>query len=135
MVVNHRPTYPNQFVIHGFMFGSTLCPSGYTEDIQPEKVMSGAAPNFIHSIDSYLLRTSFDGWNKPLFSIHDAVCVLPSDLSEARKRLSEGYIRTCRDNTLHALGEANGVGIDLLPRPVMGTADLEKVIDAQFLFN
>ena len=106
MQVNHRPTHSNTFDIPGFMFGNVLVPCGYSDDIRKEKLVSGAAPNYIHSLDAFLLRTSFEGWKKPLFSVHDAVCVLPSDLSEARKRLVRLRQDLQRD-TLDALGNAN----------------------------
>ena len=70
-----------------------------------------------------------------MFSIHDAVCVLPSDLSEARKRLGQGYVYTCKNNTLDALGEVNGVTAELLPRPRLGSADIEQSANAEYLFN
>ena len=135
MQVNHRPTHSNTFDIPGFMFGNVLVPCGYSDDIRKEKLVSGAAPNYIHSLDAFLLRTSFEGWKKPLFSVHDAVCVLPSDLSEARKRLGEGYVKTCKENTLDALGNANYITAKDLPRPVMGNADINQSANAPYLFN
>jgi len=136
MKLNHRPGMSNCKSIKSFAFGSIYCPINYTKEINLDSLRSAGAPNFVHSIDSLMLRYAFGrDWDRPVFSIHDACQVLPNDLAKARKNLAAAYVKACSENSLDALGNQIGVSAKLLTRPDFGDANINDSLDAHYLYN
>jgi hypothetical protein len=135
MMVNHRPTVSNTVNINSFAFGVVRAPSGYTLELDEGALVSAAAPSYVHSMDAFLLRNALHDWKHPVFTIHDAVQVLPTHLPKVRSALSQSYIETVKANSLDKFGNECGVSAELLPRPEQGTADISEVRNATDLFT
>jgi DNA-directed RNA polymerase len=93
------------------------------------------APNFVHSYDASLLKTSFQDWNKPLALIHDQIKVLPNDMDKAMERIRKGFVHICSGDPLSQLADDLWVPKQQVKRLEQGTGCLEDVLDSAYMFN
>ena len=93
------------------------------------------APNFVHSYDACLLKTSFQDWNQPLALIHDQIKVLPNDMDKAMDRLRKGFVHICSGDPLAKLADDLWVPKQQVKRLKQGTGCLEDVLDSAYMFN
>ena len=100
-----------------------------------KRLKSGFSPNFVHSYDAALLKAGFQGWERPLVTIHDCIGVLPTDMDDALERVRRAFVRVCDGDPLEDLAEALGVGSKSLKRLSQGEGELSEVLIADYMFN
>jgi hypothetical protein len=100
-----------------------------------KRLKSSFSPNFVHSYDAALLKAAFQGWERPLVTIHDCIGVLPTDMDDALERVRRAFVRVCDGDPLAQLAEGLGVGLESLERLSQGVGELELCIQAQYMFS
>ena len=99
------------------------------------KMKTSLVPDFVHSYDSCVLKSSFQDWTKPLTVVHDCFKVLPNDMDLAKKRIRHGFYKVCSGDPLAQLADDLGVTEEQLPRLQQGTGCLEEVLNSSYMFN
>ena len=100
-----------------------------------KKMKTSLVPDFVHSYDSCVLKSSFQDWIKPLTVVHDCFKVLPNDMDLAKKRIRHGFYKVCSGDPLAQLADNLGVTEEQLPRLQQGTGCLEDVLNSSYMFN
>ena len=49
------------------------------------------ALDLVYIYDSFVLKSAFQDWTKPLSVVHDCFKVLPNELDLAKKRIRHGF--------------------------------------------
>ena len=99
------------------------------------RMKTSLSPDFVHSYDSCVLKSSFQDWSKPLAVVHDCFKVLPNDLDLAKKRIRHGFHKVCSGDPLARLADDLGVTEEQLPRLKQGSGVLEEVLNSSYMFN
>ena len=116
-------------------YGRTTIPLSEVKEPEYKRMKSSIAPDFIHSYDSSVLKSSFQDWNKSLVVIHDCFKVLPNDMDLAKERIRHGFVHVCSGDPLARLADDLGVTEEELPRLKQGNARLEDVLNSSYMFN
>jgi hypothetical protein len=96
----------------------------------------GIAPNFVHSLDSELLRKAVRAMNKPVSCIHDDLGVQTGDVKEALQAVRTAYVEVIKAEPLRALYSAMGIVEEYeLDREDVGELDLNDVLESAYLFS
>jgi DNA-directed RNA polymerase len=114
---------------------SISIPIGEIKEPDFTKMGSSIAPDFVHSLDSCVLKSSFQDWDRPLVLIHDCFKVLPNDFDLAKERIKHGFVHVCKDDPLARLADDLGVTEDQLQRLEQGLGTLEDVLNSSYIFN
>lgn len=101
---------------------------------QPQKMVSGVAPNFVHGNDaSHLCLTSSlmkdSGFD--MVCIHDSFGTHPCDVTQMHKHIRESFITMYTEDVLGNFVQEVGATLDL---PLYGNFDLSNVRDSEFFF-
>ena len=88
---------------------------------------SSIAPDFVHSYDAAVLKSSFKDWSHPIALIHDCLKVLPNDMDRAMERVKKGFVHVCSGDPLARLADDLEVSAEQLPRLKQGTGKLLAV--------
>jgi DNA-directed RNA polymerase len=100
-----------------------------------KRMESSIVPDFVHSYDSCVLKSSFSNWIKPLVVVHDCFKVLPNDMDLAKERIRHGFVHTCSGDPLAKLADDLGITEEELPRLQQGSGRLEDVLNSSYMFN
>ena len=122
-------------VIRTSHHGDVTIGTGEPKEINYKKIASALAPDFVHSYDAAVLKSSFKDWNQPITLIHDCLKVLPNDMDRALERVRKGFVHVCSGDPLARLADDLGVSEEQLPRLKQGTGNLLAVLDSAYIFN
>ena len=115
--------------------GKVRIGTGEPKEINYRKIASALAPDFVHSYDASVLKSSFKDWDRPIALIHDCLKVLPNDMDRALERIRKGFVHVCSGDPLARLADDLEVSEEKLPRLTQGTGDLLQVLDSAYMFN
>jgi len=93
----------------------------------------GIAPNFVHSLDSEILRKAVNKLNTDVSCIHDDMGIHSCDVSTALQAVRTAYVEVIKAEPLKALYKA----MDLLDEyePEDNGLDLKDVLESAYLFS
>ena len=107
------------------------------KDVNRDKHMSCAAPNFIHSMDAALLHLSFAGFERPFTLIHDSILTTASDMEEMARVIREQFaeIYSKNENGLIPLEEyARVLGVAAPAHLIAKGFEISEVNDSDYFF-
>ena len=105
------------------------------KEARMQKMLSSLAPDFVHSYDAAVLKSSFQGWDKPLALIHDCFKVLPNDMEHAIERIRNGFHHVCSGDPLSKFADDLGVKAEQVERLKQRDGDLDEVLESSYMFN
>ena len=95
---------------------------------------NGSAPNYVHSIDSTLLLRVIETMSNQIGVIHDCFIGHANDGDELQLRFKEAYIEIMKLKPLELIGaQLDPEGV--LDVPYIGTLDLDRVMDAEYIIS
>ena len=109
-------------------------------ELNPQKMVNGIAPNYVHSLDATLLASTVlklaeDGC-KDFHLIHDSYGVPVSHVANLNRRVREAFIELFEDDPLKKFIKQVHPEVDNKPEDVMiNTLDLSEVADSQYIFS
>jgi DNA-directed RNA polymerase len=103
--------------------------------INPGRMVSALPPSFVHALDASLLKVAFQGWQRPLATIHDCIAVLPTDADAAMHEVRRAFVEVTAGDPLARLADDLGIPASLLPRLQLGDADVSCALTSPYLFN
>lgn len=114
----------------------------FTDELDPRKQASGAAPNFVHSYDAShllltVLRAALHGIDY-FACIHDSYGTYACDTDALHSHIRAAFVELYRDtDTLRDFREQQvaRTGLDLPASPALGDLVVEDVIDSPFFFG
>ena len=122
-------------VIKTSEMGEKTIPLDQVSAPKMSQMKGSLAPDFVHSYDAAVLKSSFVDWHKPLAVIHDCIKVLPNDMDHAIERIRNGFRKVCDGDPLARFADDLGVSAEQLPRLKQGTANLDEVLASTYMFN
>ena len=111
-----------------------------TNDLNPQKMVNGIAPNYIHSLDATLLALTVlklreDGC-KDFHLIHDSYGVPVNQVVNLNKRVREAFIELFLEDPLMKFIEQVHPEVDKPPQDVMiNTLALSEVAKSEYIFS
>ena len=115
--------------------GKVRIPIDANKELDYRKMVSALSPSYVHSLDASLLKIAFDGWTRPLTSIHDCIKVLPTDMDRALEAIRRAFYSVCEGDPLSDLADNLEVSSDTLERLPQQNGDLSSVFGSTYLFN
>lgn len=109
-------------------------------DLNPQKMVNGIAPNYIHSLDATLLAMTVlklkeDGC-KDFHLIHDSYGVPVNQVVNLNKRVREAFIDLFLEDPLMKFIEQVHPEVDKRPQDVMiNTLALSEVAESEYIFS
>lgn len=109
-------------------------------ELNPQKMVNGIAPNFIHSLDATLLATTVlklreDGC-KDFHLIHDSYGVPVNQVANLNRRVREAFIELFEQEPLKKFIAQVNPEFDKQAEDVMiNTLDLSEVADSEYIFS
>jgi hypothetical protein len=97
----------------------------------PRKLASGIAPNFVHSLDSELLRKAINVIDSDCSPIHDDIGVHSCDIEKALQAVRTSYIEVIEAEPLAELYRALGATY----RPQNHGLNLNDVLESTYIFS
>jgi DNA-directed RNA polymerase len=121
-------------------------PSETSQLLRPNKQrnISAFSPNFIHSIDASHLCMTVDAMSKQYnvknyAMIHDSFGVDANNASILRRTLREQFVKlyTLNDPLTQLVEHYANFGFDIsqIPKPSMGTYDINEVLHSEYFFH
>lgn len=102
--------------------------------LDTRKQSSSIAPNFIHSLDSEILKYCIDKMDKGIGVIHDCVIVHPNDGYQAQDKYREGYVKLMELHPLeHISKQLDPTG--QLDVPSRGELNLKDVFKSRYIIS
>lgn len=102
--------------------------------LDTRKQSQSIAPNFIHSLDSEILKYCIDKMDKGIGVIHDCVIVHPNDGYQAQDKYREGYVKLMEMNPLeHISKQLDPDG--KIEMPSRGKLDLKDVYKSKYIIS
>lgn len=114
----------------------------FTDELDPRRQSSGAAPNFVHSMDAcHLIMAILSARGAGVASfavIHDSYGTYAADTDVLGKAIRSSFVELYADTD--AMGDfrehqVERTGIELPPAPVQGDLDVARVMDSPFFFG
>ncbi len=111
-----------------------------TSDLHPQKMVSGIAPNFIHSLDAVLLTSTVlklkaDGCTN-FHLIHDSYGVPANQVVNLNKRVRESYVELFEREPIKRWVEQVNPNYEVKPEDIMiNTLNLSEVLDSAYIFS
>ena len=107
--------------------------------LNPAKTLRGVAPDFIHSMDAYLLRVAADTWDGPLEVVHDCFATELGHMGRLNRHLRETFAAVYAQDPLQLLwtrakDELGAAGAQLPPPPRAGRQPLQGIGENLYLF-
>ena len=107
------------------------------------KARNGISPNFIHSIDAAVARRAINKFKARgggfINSVHDAIWVLPSDMTLLRQCLMEAVVEIFSEDLMGKFAKDVGhflpTDVMLPPPPAGGDLDIESVRESEYFFS
>lgn len=93
----------------------------------------GIAPNFVHSLDSELLRKAVNKIASDISCIHDDIGVQSGDIAKALAAVRSAYVEVIEAEPLKALYEAMGIIEEYEPED--NGLELSDVLESAYLFS
>ena len=93
----------------------------------------GIAPNFVHSLDSELLRKATNYLDADVSNIHDDMGVHSKDVKRALGYLRQSYVEVIKANPLQELYRAMGIEEEFEQED--NGLDIESVLESSYLFS
>ena len=115
--------------------GKVRIPLDTDRELNYKDMCKALAPSFVHSLDAALLKLSFDGWKRPMTTIHDCFKVLPQDMDRALEAVRRAFYAVCDGDPLSTLADDMNVPEDDHKRLSQGTGNLKAVFNSTYLFN
>ena len=105
---------------------------GWSPKSNAQKHATGAAPNWIHSMDSALLHRSFAGYDQPFTLIHDSILTSAADMEYMGAVIREQFVEMYKENPLAQFAEVLGVPVP--EHLILGDLDLDSVAASIYFF-
>jgi DNA-directed RNA polymerase len=114
----------------------------FTDELDPRRQASGAAPNFVHSFDAaHLLLAILRAAASGLISfavIHDSYGTYAAETDTLHRVIREAFVEMYEG--IDTLGDFHKqqmerTGIDLPPPPPLGDLDIREVLTSPFFFG
>lgn len=105
-----------------------------TDKTSKMKMNSGAAPNYVHSMDASHLCLVVNEMEKDgmdVVCIHDSIGTHAGDVTQLHKHIRESFINLYTEDVLDSFRDQVGSTVDL---PEYGSFDLNHVRDSEFFF-
>ena len=113
------------------------------DTIDRRKVLSGASPNFVHSLDAAALTFTVHECLKDgiidFAMVHDSYATHSTNMPKLNKRLREAFVKMYQDNDV--LGNLYDSAVATLPKdidiplpPQKGDLDLNEVLQSDYFF-
>mgnify|MGYP005816020199 CR=1 FL=1 len=112
---------------------------GTLSQVDVNQIVSGMAPNFVHSYDAALVHLVCSRWTNPIWVVHDCFGTLPHLVAALKALIHDCFIELYGvDAVMHARHEffAQGNGKVSIPMaPVRRPFDLEATRDAEYAYS
>lgn len=110
------------------------------KEINPQKMVSGIAPNFIHSLDAVLLSTTVlklkEAGCDNFHMIHDSYGVPINMITHLNKSVREAFVELFRTNPLASFVSQVNPDFEQKPESIMiNTLDLDNVLNSKYIFS
>ena len=102
--------------------------------LDKKKQSQSIAPNFIHSLDSEILKYCIDKMDNGIGVIHDCVLVHPNDGYEAQDVYRDGYVKLMETNPLERLQDQLDPSKEI-PLPTRGELELKEVYKSKYIIS
>lgn len=109
-----------------------------TDDIHKQKMENGIAPNFIHSLDATIMLLTVDKMKdcNSFHLIHDSYGVPVNAVKDLNKAVRESFIELFNSNPLNKfVRQVNPAMLDEVQDVIIGTLDLEKIRESEYIFS
>jgi DNA-directed RNA polymerase len=111
-----------------------------TDELNPQKMVSGIAPNFIHSLDAALLAMTVDKLEqdgcKDYHLIHDSYGVPINQVVNLNKRIRESYIELFKKEPLQQfIKQVNPSFEERAAEVMINTLDIGEVMNSKYIFS
>jgi DNA-directed RNA polymerase len=108
--------------------------------LKASSMISGIAPNYIHSLDAALLSTTVmklkDDGCVNFHLIHDSYAVPINYVANLNKRVRESFIELFQTNPLQQFVEQVNPTYSIRPEEVLiNTLNLDRVLDSKYIFS
>ena len=108
--------------------------------LKASSMISGIAPNYIHSLDAALLSTTVmklkDDGCVNFHLIHDSYAVPINYVANLNKRVRESFIELFKTNPLQQFVEQVNPTYSIRPEEVLiNTLNLDRVLDSRYIFS
>jgi hypothetical protein len=108
------------------------------EQVDPNQVVRGMAPNFVHSYDAALVAMVVSRWDGPIICIHDCFATTADRMDDLRHLIHECFVEMydgdaiakVRNEFIHSAPD----GCVPLP-PVRREMDLNRSLDSEYMYS
>lgn len=95
---------------------------------------NGIVPNFVHSLDGSHLCMTINAFDGQILPIHDSFATHPSDVTAMHEALRSQFVSMYSQFKIEDFLKFNEVDIETHEVPDQGNFDLNKVLNAPFMF-
>lgn len=130
ITVKFKPTNTEHLNLHGTSYTAKLVGKRKPDSAA---LARGIAPNFVHSLDSELLRKATRKINGDCSNIHDDMGVHSKDVTKALAALRESYVEVIKAEPLAELYRAMGIADEYEAED--NGLDIDSVLESSYLFS
>lgn len=104
----------------------------YTNEVNPGKCKTVAAPNVTHSLDANLIMSVRKGFNKNLVTIHDSFGCSPNDVAEMKATYNKALYVMATTDVLGDIAKQVGVDVKVPTVKDMTAEQVESILTADY---
>lgn len=130
MTVTIKPMNSEHLNLKGSAYTAKLVGKKFADS---DALARGIAPNFVHSLDSELLRKAIRTVGGDVSAIHDDLGVHSNQVEKALQALRTAYVETIQAEPLKALYEGLGIGDEY--EAIDKGLNLDDVLQSSYLFS
>ena len=130
MTIKLKPMNSEYLNLYGSSYSAKLNGKSLTDG---DALARGIAPNFVHSLDSELLRKAVNIIDSDVSCIHDDIGVQSCDIRKALQAVRTAYVEVINAEPLHTLYCA--MGIDEEYEKENNGLNLNDVLESTYLFS
>lgn len=130
MTVKIKPTNTEHLNLHGTRYTAKLVGKRLPD---AAALARGIAPNFVHSLDSELLRKAINLIDSDISCIHDDIGVQSGDVRKALHAVRVGFVEVIKAEPLKTLYESMGIADEYEAQD--NGLDINDVLESAYLFS